>query len=46
MYRFPEQTANEFNDFYFHFDQPLNQKNEFHTSFLVILGDFNALSKS
>lgn len=32
MYRSPKQTADEFNDFCFHFDQLLNEKNEFHTT--------------
>lgn len=46
MYRSPSQTANEFNDFHFHFDWLLNQVNKLYSSFLVILADFNARFKS
>ena len=45
LYRPPSQTANEFHDFQHNFKKQLNQVKDFCSSFIVILGDFNARSK-
>ena len=44
-YRSPNQN-NEFNEFLINFERLLNHVKQFKSSFLVILGDFNAQSKS
>ena len=46
LYRSPSQTANEFHDFQYNFEKLLNQVKRFCSSFAVILGGFNARSKS
>ena len=46
MYRSPSQSVNEFDDFLVNFEKLLNHVSQLKSSFLVILGDFNAQSKS
>ena len=45
-YRSPNQNNNEFNEFLTNFERLLNHVKQLKSSFLVILGDFNARSKS
>ena len=45
-YRSPNQNNNEFNEFLTNFARLLNHVKQLKSSFLVILGDFNARSKS
>ena len=45
-YRSPSQTASEFDSFLETFEEFLYQIQQFRSSFVVILGDFNARSKS
>ena len=45
-YRSPSQTASEFANFLENFEKLLYQIQQFRSSFVVILGDFNAKSKS
>ena len=45
-YRLPNQYNNEYSEFLSHFERPLNHVKQLKSSFLVILGDFNARSKS
>ena len=44
-YRSPNQNNNEFNEFLTNFERLLNHVKQLKSSFLVILGDFNARSK-
>ena len=46
IYRSPSQSSNEFEEFLVNFDKLLNQVNMLKSSFTVILGDFNARSRS
>ena len=46
IYRSPSQSVNEFDDFLLNFEKLLNQISQLKSSFLVILGDFNARSRS
>ena len=45
-YCFPSQTASEFVNFLENFEKGLYQIQQFRSSFVVILGNFNAKSKS
>ena len=45
-YSSPNQNNNEFNEFLTNFERLLNHVKQLKSSFLVILGDFNARSKS
>ena len=45
-YRSPNQNNDEFNEFLTNFERLLNHVKQLKSSFLVILGDFNARSKS
>ena len=45
-YRSPNQNNNEFNKILTNFEKLLKHVKQFKSSFLVILGDFNAQSKS
>ena len=45
-YRSPSQTASEFANFLENFEKLLYQIQQFRSSFVVTLGDFNAKSKS
>ena len=46
IYRSPNQPVNEFDDFLLNFEKLLIQISQLKSSFLVILGDFNARSRS
>jgi len=46
LYRSPSQNSSEFNDFLSGFENMLNIINSFKPDFTIILGDFNARSKS
>ena len=46
IFRSPSQSSNEFEEFLVNFDKLLNQVNMLKSSFTVILGDFNARSRS
>ena len=45
-YRSPSQSSNEFEEFLVNFDKLLNHVNMPKSSFTVVLGDFNARSRS
>ena len=45
-YRSPSQSITEFGEFLSNFDKLLNHIKQFRLSFTIILGDFNAKSKS
>ena len=45
-YRSPSQSITEFGEFLSNFDKLLNHIKQFRPSFTIILGDFNAKSKS
>ena len=45
-YSSPNQNNNEFNEFLTNFERLLNHVKQLKSSFLVVLGDFNAQSKS
>ena len=45
-YRSPSQSSTEFDEFLSNFDKLLNHIKQFRPSFTIILGDFNARSKS
>ena len=45
-YRSPSQSSTEFDEFLCNFDQLLNHIKQFRPSFTIILGNFNARSKS
>ena len=45
-YRSPSQSSTEFDEFLSNFDKLLNHIKQFRPSFIIILGDFNATSKS
>ena len=45
-YRSPNQSSTEFDEFLSNFDKLLNHIKQFRPSFTIILGDFNAKSKS
>ena len=46
IYCSPSQSVNEFDYFHLNFEKLLNQISQLKSSFLVILGDFNARSRS
>ena len=46
IHRSPSESVNEFDDFLVNFEKLLNQISQLKSSFLVILGDFNARSRS
>ena len=46
MYRSPSQSVTEIEEFLSNFDKLLNHIKQFRPSFTIILGDFNARSKS
>ena len=46
IYHSPSQSVNEFDDFLLNLEKLLNQISQLKSSFLVILGDFNARSRS
>ena len=45
IYCSPSQSVNKFDDFLLNFEELLNQMSQLKSSFLLILGDFNAGSK-
>ena len=45
-FQLPSQSITEFDKFLFNFDRLLNYIKQFRPSFTIILGDFNATSKS
>ena len=46
LYRSPSQTSFEFNNFQHNLDKILNDVKQLESTFLIILGDFNAKSKT
>ena len=46
IYRSPSQSATEFDGFLVNFEKLLNHVRQLKSTFLLILGDFNARSKS